>query len=61
MGSSGKVKTGQGVFFLAGGMLTVIGISLVLAWWQDVVILFRGVVGIVVALTGLVMMYLVKE
>ena len=48
------------MFFLGFGML-IIGIALILAWWPDVVRLFRGAVGFVLALAGLLTLYTVKE
>ncbi len=49
------------ILFFIGAMVLLVGITLVLLWWEDVVRIFRGVVGIVLALVGLFMLYLVKD
>jgi len=49
------------ILFFIGAMVLLAGITLVLLWWEDVVLIFRGVVGIVLALVGLFMLYLVKD
>lgn len=49
------------ILFFIGAMVLLAGITLVLLWWEDVVRIFRGVVGIVLALVGLFMLYLVKD
>jgi len=45
------------ILFLAGFVILILGISLVLFWWKDVVIFFRGILGMVIALSGLVILY----
>ena len=47
--------------FILGFSFLVLGISLTLTWWSDVVVLFRGAVGMVLALAGLVLLYLMKD
>ncbi len=42
---------------LPGGFILVLGIALILAYWQDVVILFRGIIGLALALAGLLILY----
>lgn len=49
------------VKFIIGSAVLVCGITLILVWRQDVIVLFRGVIGMVLALAGLVILYLVKE
>ncbi len=49
------------VKFILGSAVLICGITLILVWRQDVVVLFRGVIGMVLALAGLVILYLVKE
>lgn len=44
-----------------GTVLLIGGITLVLIWWPDVVSLFRGFVGMALALAGLVVLYMIKE
>lgn len=45
------------IVYLAGGFTLVLGITLVLSFWADVVVLFRGVIGMVLALAGLLILY----
>ena len=40
-----------------GGFAAILGVTLILAWWPDVVSLFRGGVGIVLAVGGLLAIY----
>jgi uncharacterized membrane protein len=45
------------VIFIAGFALTVFGVSLVLRHWVAVVFLFRGSIGILLAVAGLVVLF----
>jgi len=45
------------VLFAAGFFVLVLGITLILVCWNDVVALFKGASGIVFALAGLFMLY----
>ncbi len=47
--------------FLVGAALLVSGISLVLSWWPEVVLLFKGVIGMALALAGLLALYLIRD
>ena len=47
--------------FLLGSLILVAGIALILLWWGEVKILFRGVAGIVLSLAGLLVMYSLKK
>lgn len=46
---------------ILGGTFLLIGITLVLVWWRDVVSLFRGGFGIALALGGMFLLYMAKE
>lgn len=46
---------------LVGLAICIAGIYLVLIFWQDVVALFRAVVGGVIAMIGLVMMSMARD
>ena len=48
-------------FFLAGAVCLVAGIVLILSWWPVVVLLLKGVAGMILALTGMILMYLARE
>ena len=47
--------------YLAGTFVLILGITLVLVWWDDVVGLFRGVTGMVLALAGMVFLYSLRN
>lgn len=47
--------------FPLGCILLIIGVTLILVWWQDLVIIFRGVIGFIIALAGLFMLYLAGQ
>ena len=49
------------LFFLLGFALVIIGIVLVLKEWPAVVTVFKGVIGGLVALVGLVVLCLANE
>lgn len=49
------------LFFLVGNAVLILGVMLILAWWQDVVILFRGATGLVLALAGLLTLYILSQ
>jgi polyferredoxin len=40
-----------------GTFILILGTTLILAWWGDVVSLFRGGIGIVLAIGGLLTLY----
>jgi len=48
-------------FLIGGSVLLVTGLVLILAWWPRVVDLFKGGIGMVLALTGLVVLALVRD
>lgn len=47
--------------FFAGIGILLTGMTLLLVWWSDVVQLFRGGVGMVLAVTGLFILYNIKK
>ena len=49
------------VLLVGGLFILVLGSTLILACWQDVVALFRGALGMVFALGGLFMLYAVSK
>ncbi len=49
------------VLFAIGFFILILGITLVLVWWKDIVVLFKGAVGIILALAGIFMMYAVNK
>ena len=49
------------VLFVAGFFVLVLGITLILVCWKDVVAFFRGVSGMAFALAGLFMLYAVGK
>jgi len=61
MGIDKKIKESKVALLLIGLGFLIFGITLVLVWWQDVVSLFRGFIGVFIALLGLLVLYMVKE
>lgn len=47
--------------FIAGFCILILGVGLILIWWPEVVNLFKGATGIILALTGLIVLYTVKR
>ena len=47
--------------FIIGFAVLISGITLVLMWWKDVVILFHGAIGMILALAGMIILYMMKE
>lgn len=45
------------LYVLSGALMLVVGVTLVLLWWPDVVSIFRGVFGTVLAIAGLAVLY----
>lgn len=48
-------------FFLIGGFLLILGVGLILLWWEEVAILFKGAVGVGLALVGLLILYIASQ
>ena len=46
---------------MAGALVLILGIALILSWWTYVVVVFRGIVGIGLALIGLLLLYMAKN
>ena len=47
--------------FLSGFFILILGVGLILLWWPEMVNLFKGAAGIILALTGLIVLYTVKR
>jgi len=61
MGLDKKIKESKLALLIGGLGFMILGIVLVLVWWQDVMSLFRGFIGVFIALGGLLVLYMVKE
>lgn len=59
----GKMRKGieKTRLMIVGSILLLAGITLVLMWWPDVLALFRGFLGMALAVGGLVVLYMIKE
>ncbi len=55
------IRSRKPLLFALGAGVLVLGVTLILVWWPDVVVLFRGAVGALLALGGLLLLYMVKE
>ncbi|MCB9756970.1 MAG: hypothetical protein H6753_00940 [Candidatus Omnitrophica bacterium] len=47
--------------FILGLSVMIAGITLVLLWWNDVMVVFRGFIGVLLALGGLLILYLLQK
>ncbi|HOY10744.1 MAG TPA: hypothetical protein PLB05_11825 [Candidatus Omnitrophota bacterium] len=56
-----KIKSNKAALLVTGFAVLIAGIIMILVWWQDVVSLFKGAVGMGVALGGPLLLYMVKE
>ena len=56
-----KIKSSKAALLVIGFAVLTAGIVMVLVWWPDVVSLFKGAIGMGVALGGLLLLYMVKE
>lgn len=54
-------KKPKAFFYLIGWALVVGGISLILLWWPEVVLLFKAVIGMILAFAGLLILYFQKQ
>ena len=45
----------------AGMFILVLGVRLILVWWADVLVFFRGVIGMSLAFIGLLILYFLKQ
>ena len=61
MGLDKTIKESKLALLLMGGFFLILGITLVLVWWQDVISLFRGFIGVLIALGGLLILYMMRE
>ena len=48
------------VVLVVGFTVLVMGITLTLAWWPDVAVIFRGSIGVILALIGILILALAK-
>jgi hypothetical protein len=47
----------KGIAFIAGFVLTILGITLVIQQWQAVVLVFKAFIGAILAVAGLVILF----
>lgn len=48
------------ILFVLGTVFLLIGVALILQWWPYLEIVFKGVLGLALALAGFVMLFLAK-
>ena len=49
------------ILFLIGFCILILGVTLILQWWVYLTILFKGIVGVMLALVGLLILAIAKE
>lgn len=47
--------------FLVGSFILVLGMTLILLWWDDVAVLARGSIGFILAGGGLLTLYVLNK
>lgn len=47
--------------FVVGFFLLVLGITLILSYWSQVVIFFKGIIGFILAMAGLLVLYTLNK
>ena len=61
MGIDKTIKSNKTLLFICGSLLLIVGITLILFWWEAVASLFKAGGALLLALSGLVLLYMVKE
>lgn len=61
MENTNKKKITRFFLFIAGFGILILGITLILQWWAYLSVIVKGAAGIVLALTGLVILAIAKE
>ena len=56
-----RKKNSRVVLLVAGSVILLAGITLILVWSGDVVILFKGALGIATALAGMILLYMAGQ
>jgi len=49
------------LLFVVGFFILILGVTLILVWWSDVASLFRGAVGMVLAMAGVLTLYALNK
>ncbi len=49
------------IMFISGSAVLVTGIALVLIWWPYVVDLSKGLIGMLLAVVGLIILFFIKD
>ena len=49
------------IIYLTGFFILIVGVTLTLIWWDDFMGILRGVVGITLAMAGLIMLYVLNK
>jgi hypothetical protein len=47
--------------YILGSAMVIVGVSRILAWWDDLAMLVRGSAGILLAVGGLLVLYSLKN
>ena len=49
------------LFWLAGLIVLLAGLGLILKFWSELAVLFKGIIGMILAVVGLVMMSVARD
>jgi hypothetical protein len=56
-----KQKINKFLLWVIGFSILITGVTLMLAWWSDLIILFKGGSGLFLALSGLGVLYATRK
>lgn len=51
----------KAIFAAIGTAFLIGGVSLIFIWWDYVAILFKGIIGMLLAVTGLFILFVIRE
>lgn len=56
-----KQKINKPLLFLIGLFLLISGVTLILSWWPALIVFLKGIIGIILALSGMGVLYTIKK
>lgn len=56
-----KSKINKLALYVAGFGILILGVTLILSWWPALILVLKGVTGLILALFGLGMLYFVRK
>lgn len=56
-----KQKINKPLLFVIGLVLLISGVTLILSWWPALIVFLKGIIGIILALSGMGILYTIKK